>query len=93
MLYAGAIQAIVGGIKRAAKTHESTAEVHPHTWSLITGAVTGPVVWPWLWLVAGLEEAIAPSLLQGAILGVGTAGVASLAYPLVTERLARAIRP
>jgi len=93
LVYAGAIQALTGLLKRAAGSHELTARVKPSTWVLVVGVVTGPAVWPWLWRVAGLDAELTPGALQAAILGIGTAAVAHLLYPIVTRRIMDRVAP
>lgn len=104
MLYVAALQAVTGAIKatlararaldgeglalKIRSAGEALGVIAPEAWVLASGVASGPIVWPFLWRVAELEAA-APTPIVGAILGVGSAGVAALVYPLVTQRLTR----
>jgi hypothetical protein len=90
LLYAAALQALTGALKRA--TRGTRAEdIRPELWALGLGAVTGPAVWPWLWQIAELGGP-EPQAGHGVILGIGTAAVATALYPLITQRITRRLR-
>lgn len=85
-LYAAALAALAEAIKRAAARSWrklSSAEIA----TLVTGlgALTGPAVWPWIWAMIQPEGA-PPDAGAAALLGVGTAGVAHVLYPVLLER-------
>lgn len=90
LLYAAALQALTGALKRATRGTRA-ADVRPELWALALGALTGPVVWPWLWRVAELDHA-APGPDHSVILGLGTAAVATATYPILTERITERLR-
>ena len=88
LLYAAAIVALMEAIKRGL-ARRLGRKLTPFEIALTVaalGALTGPAVWPWVWVLISPDTTPPPPFVS-AVLGVGTSGVAHILYPVALERV------